>query len=155
MERPQHELLAVASKSKQSRVTSLGIVIAIHVVIITALVVGLSNNQLRQKVMDISASVDRQEGCREGAAAAAARAGASAADRRGAAAANRHRRPAAAAAEGCRSRRSSAAAAAADRAQGNRRLTPLRPIPRCHSVWVSRARPTSRSPSVPTARLRT
>ena len=57
MERPQHELLAVASKSKQSKVTSLGLVIAIHVVIITALVVGLSNNQLRQKVMDISASV--------------------------------------------------------------------------------------------------
>lgn len=57
MERPQHELLAVASKSKQSRATSLGIVIALHIGIITALVVGLSNNALRQKIVDISASV--------------------------------------------------------------------------------------------------
>jgi protein TonB len=57
MERPQHELLAVASKSKQSRVTSLGLVIGIHVVIISALIVGLSNDQLRKEVMDISASV--------------------------------------------------------------------------------------------------
>jgi protein TonB len=57
MERPQHELAAVAAKSKQSRVTSLGIVIGIHVVIISALIVGLSNDQLRKEVMDISASV--------------------------------------------------------------------------------------------------
>jgi protein TonB len=57
MERPQHELLAVASKTKQSRVTSLGLVIGIHVGIIAALVIGLSNNQLRKEVMDISASV--------------------------------------------------------------------------------------------------
>jgi protein TonB len=57
MERPQHELLAVASKSKQSRATSLGLVIGIHVVIISALIVGLSNDQLRKEVMDISASV--------------------------------------------------------------------------------------------------
>jgi periplasmic protein TonB len=57
MERPQHELLAVASKSKQSRATSLGIVIALHIGIIAALVVGLSNNALRQKIVDISASV--------------------------------------------------------------------------------------------------
>ena len=57
MERPQHELAAVAAKSKQSRVTSLGLVIGIHVVIISALIVGLSNDQLRKEVMDISASV--------------------------------------------------------------------------------------------------
>src|ERR1700743_2937204 len=57
MERPQHELANVAAKSKQSRVTSLGIVIGIHVVIISALIVGLSNDQLRKEVMDISASV--------------------------------------------------------------------------------------------------
>jgi periplasmic protein TonB len=57
MERPQHELAAVAAKSKQSRVASLGIVIGIHVVIISALIVGLSNDQLRKEVMDISASV--------------------------------------------------------------------------------------------------
>ena len=57
MERPQHELAAVAAKSKQSRVTSLGLVIGIQVVIISALIVGLSNDQLRKEVMDISASV--------------------------------------------------------------------------------------------------
>lgn len=57
MERPQHELAAVAAKTKQSRVTSLGIVIGIHVIIISALIVGLSNDQLRKEVMDISASV--------------------------------------------------------------------------------------------------
>ena len=111
MERPQHELLAVASKSKQSRVTSLASWrSAFNVGIIAALVVGLSNNQLRKEMLDISASVDRQEGADKGPAAAAARAGASAADRRGAAAANRDRRAAAAAAgasrrRGCRRRR--------------------------------------------------
>jgi protein TonB len=57
MERPKHELAAVAAKSKQSRVTSLGLVIGIHVVIISALIVGLSNDQLRKELVDISASV--------------------------------------------------------------------------------------------------
>jgi periplasmic protein TonB len=57
MERPQHELAAVAAKSKQSKVTGLALVIGIHVVIISALIVGLSNDQLRKEVMDISASV--------------------------------------------------------------------------------------------------
>ena len=57
MERPQHELAAVAAKSKQSKVTGLALVIGIHVVIISALIVGLSNDQLRKEMIDISASV--------------------------------------------------------------------------------------------------
>ena len=57
MERPQHELAAVAAKTKQSKVTGLALVIGIHVVIISALIVGLSNDQLRKEMMDISASV--------------------------------------------------------------------------------------------------
>jgi periplasmic protein TonB len=58
MERPQHELAAVAAAgNKKNKTVSLGIVIGIHVVIISALIVGLSNDQLRKEVMDISASV--------------------------------------------------------------------------------------------------
>jgi protein TonB len=57
MERPQHELAAVAAKSKQSKLTGLALVAGIHVVIISALIVGLSNDQLRKEMMDISASV--------------------------------------------------------------------------------------------------
>jgi periplasmic protein TonB len=57
MDRPQHELLGVASKNKQGRVTGLVVVIGLHAVIITALVLGMTNNQLRKDVLDISASV--------------------------------------------------------------------------------------------------
>jgi protein TonB len=58
MERPQHELAAIAAAgNKKNKTVSLGIVIGIHVVIISALIVGLSNDQLRKEVLDISASV--------------------------------------------------------------------------------------------------
>jgi protein TonB len=57
MERPQHQLAAVAAQGKKNKTVSLGIVIGIHVVIISALIVGLSNDQLRKEVLDISASV--------------------------------------------------------------------------------------------------
>jgi len=57
MERPQHEVLGVASKNKQGRVTGLVIVIGLHAVIITALVLGMTNSALRKDVLDISASV--------------------------------------------------------------------------------------------------
>lgn len=57
MERPQHGLLTVASKSKKNRLVSIAIVAGIHVLLITALVVGLTNNALRNKIIDISASV--------------------------------------------------------------------------------------------------
>ena len=57
MERPQHELAAVAGKSKKSRATSLAIVAVLHVILISALVIGLSNNAIRAGILDISASV--------------------------------------------------------------------------------------------------
>jgi protein TonB len=57
MERPQHELAAVAAHGKKNKTMSLGIVIGIHVVIISALIVGLSNDQLRTKVVELTASM--------------------------------------------------------------------------------------------------
>ena len=58
MERPQHELAAIAAAAgKKNKTVSLGLVIGIHVVLIGGLIVGLSNDQLRKEVMDISASV--------------------------------------------------------------------------------------------------
>ena len=57
MERPQHELAAIASPGGKNKTMSLGLVIAIHVVIITALIIGLSNNQIARTVMDITAAV--------------------------------------------------------------------------------------------------
>jgi protein TonB len=57
MERPQHELAAIAAQGKKNKTVSLGLVIGIHVVIIGGLIVGLSNDQLRKEVLDISASV--------------------------------------------------------------------------------------------------
>jgi protein TonB len=57
MERPQHGLLAVQSKSQKNRIVSIALVAGIHVVLIAALVVGLTNNAIRNKIIDISASV--------------------------------------------------------------------------------------------------
>ncbi|HWY60811.1 MAG TPA: energy transducer TonB [Rhizomicrobium sp.] len=57
MERPQHQLAAIAAQGKKNKTVSLGLVIGIHVVIIGGLIVGLSNDQLRKEVLDISASV--------------------------------------------------------------------------------------------------
>jgi len=57
MERPEHDLASVVKGSKQSRFTSGVVAIGINVGIIVALIVGLSNDQLRKEVLDISASV--------------------------------------------------------------------------------------------------
>ena len=57
MERPQHELAALAAHANKNKTMSLGLVIGIHVAIISALVVGLSNDQLRRKVEDITATM--------------------------------------------------------------------------------------------------
>lgn len=57
MERPQHELAAITAGGGKNKTMSLGIVIGIHVVIISALIIGLSNNQIARTVMDITASV--------------------------------------------------------------------------------------------------
>jgi protein TonB len=57
MERPQHELAAIAAHGKKNKTMSLGIVIGIHVVIISALIVGLSNNQLRHVAEDLTATM--------------------------------------------------------------------------------------------------
>jgi protein TonB len=46
MERPQHELAARATHGKKDKTMSLGIVIGIHVVIISALIIGLSSTQI-------------------------------------------------------------------------------------------------------------
>jgi protein TonB len=57
MERPQHELAAVAAHGKKNKSVSLGIVIGIHVVIVSALIVGLSNNQLRHVAVDLTTTM--------------------------------------------------------------------------------------------------
>ena len=57
MERPKHDLAAAVKGSKQSRFTSGAVAIGINVAIIAALVAGLSSSQLRQEMLDISASV--------------------------------------------------------------------------------------------------
>ena len=57
MERPQHDLASAVKGSKQSRMTSGAVAIGINVAVIAALVAGLSSSQLRQAVVDISASV--------------------------------------------------------------------------------------------------
>ena len=57
MERPEHDMAAAVKGSKQSRFTSGAVAIGINVGIIAALVAGLSSSQLRQEVLDISASV--------------------------------------------------------------------------------------------------
>ena len=57
MERPQHALKAIQTKSPQSKAISIGIVIGLHILIIFALIIGLTNNELKKKIVDISASV--------------------------------------------------------------------------------------------------
>lgn len=57
MERPDHNLGDAVKGSKQGRATSGLIAIGVNVGIIAALVVGLSSEQMRNAVMDISASV--------------------------------------------------------------------------------------------------
>ncbi len=57
MERPEHSLGDAVKGSKQARATSGLVAMGVNVGIIAALVVGLSSEQLRNKVMDISASV--------------------------------------------------------------------------------------------------
>jgi protein TonB len=57
MERPQHALKSVQTKSPQARFFSIAIVAGIHVIIIFALIIGLTNNELKKKIVDISASV--------------------------------------------------------------------------------------------------
>jgi protein TonB len=57
MERPEHNLGDAVKGSKQGRATSGLIAIGVNVGIIAALVVGLSSEQMRNAVMDISASV--------------------------------------------------------------------------------------------------
>lgn len=57
MERPQHELAAIAAHANKNKTVSLGIVIGIHVVIISALVIGLSNDQIRRTVGELTATM--------------------------------------------------------------------------------------------------
>ena len=57
MERPVHDLANTVKGSKQSRMTSGAVAIGINIAIIVALVAGLSSSQLRQAMVDISASV--------------------------------------------------------------------------------------------------
>ena len=57
MERPQHELAAIAAQGGKHKTTGLGIVIGIHALIITALIIGLSNNQIIKTAVDITAAV--------------------------------------------------------------------------------------------------
>jgi periplasmic protein TonB len=55
MERPQHELAAAAAHGNKDRTMSMGLVIGIHVVIISALVVGLSSTQIGRTVGELTA----------------------------------------------------------------------------------------------------
>jgi protein TonB len=57
MERPQHELAAIAAHANKNKTVSLGIVIGIHVVIISALIIGLSNDQIRRTVGELTATM--------------------------------------------------------------------------------------------------
>ena len=57
MERPQHELAAIAAHANKNKTVSLGIVIGIHVVIVSALVIGLSNDQIRKTVGELTATM--------------------------------------------------------------------------------------------------
>jgi protein TonB len=59
MERPNHDLLAVAAGSKQGRAISLAITIAVQVGVILALVAGLASSQLKKELLAINASVER------------------------------------------------------------------------------------------------
>ena len=57
MERPLHELAAVAAHDRKNKTLSLGLVIGIHVVIISALIIGLSSDQIRTRVGEITATM--------------------------------------------------------------------------------------------------
>jgi len=57
MERPLHELAALAAHGKKNKTMSLGLVAGIHVVIITGLVIGLSNTQIIKTVVDLTTTV--------------------------------------------------------------------------------------------------
>jgi periplasmic protein TonB len=57
MERPQHELAALAAHGKKNKTMSLGLVIGIHVVIVSALIAGLSSNQIRSTIGELTATV--------------------------------------------------------------------------------------------------
>ncbi|HWY63170.1 MAG TPA: energy transducer TonB [Rhizomicrobium sp.] len=57
MERPQHELAAVAAHGNKNKTMSLGLVIGIHVVIISALIIGLSSDQIGKTFVEITATM--------------------------------------------------------------------------------------------------
>jgi protein TonB len=57
MERPQHAMSAVTTKSPQSRFIGLLVVGVIHVIVIAGLIIGLTNNDIKKKIVDISAQV--------------------------------------------------------------------------------------------------
>jgi protein TonB len=57
MERPQHELAAIAAHGKKDKTMSLGIVVGIHVVIVAALIAGLSSDQIRKTVGELTATM--------------------------------------------------------------------------------------------------
>ncbi|MGH6828085.1 MAG: energy transducer TonB [Rhizomicrobium sp.] len=59
MERPNHDLQAVAAGSKEGRAVSLAITIAIQVAVVLALVAGLASSQLKKELLAINASVER------------------------------------------------------------------------------------------------
>lgn len=57
MERPLHELAAIAGQGKKDKTMSLGVVIGVHAVIISGLIIGLSNDQIRGTVEEFSVSM--------------------------------------------------------------------------------------------------
>lgn len=59
MERPNHDLQAIAQGSKEGRALSLAITIAIQVGAILALVAGLASSQLKKEILSLNASVER------------------------------------------------------------------------------------------------
>ncbi|HWC63302.1 MAG TPA: TonB family protein [Rhizomicrobium sp.] len=57
MERPLHELAALAAHGKKDRTASLGLVAGIHVVIISGLIAGLSNPQVIKEFVVLKATM--------------------------------------------------------------------------------------------------
>lgn len=61
MERPNHNLQALARGSNQSKAISLAITVAIQVAVVLALIAGLAASQLKKELLAINASVVKQK----------------------------------------------------------------------------------------------
>jgi protein TonB len=59
MQRPNHDLEALAMSSKGSRTVGLAFVIGIHIIIIAALIIGLRQAALHKELLALNASVDK------------------------------------------------------------------------------------------------